>query len=151
MSLTRQYFLSGALKYTMLIGVPLGIAFFYFKVYTVEESISYLLVAVMAVGAVCAVKFGRKALDKEFPDKFRWIGTLIWRLVLTALIIGLLIAVRSYISTVIAMAVFVAIGELAATPFVVWQNVVKYKDYENNFGTRPLAEAIKGYSAGGNP
>ena len=67
MSLTQQYFLSGALKYLMLIGVPLGIAFFYFKVYTVEESISYLLVAVMAVGAVCAVKFGRKALDKEFP------------------------------------------------------------------------------------
>lgn len=151
MSYTKQYLLAGVLKYFTLIGVPLGIAFFYFKVYTIEESISYLLIAVMAIGAVCAVKFGRKALDKEFPDKLRWIGSLIWRLLLTGLVIGLLIAVRSYISTVIAMAIFVAIGEVISIPFVVWQNIVKYKDYENNFGTRGIADALKKYASGGTP
>lgn len=151
MSYTKQYLLAGVLKYFTLIGVPLGIAFFYFKVYTIEESISYLLIAVMAIGAVCAVKFGRKALDKEFPDKLRWIGSLIWRLLLTGLVIGLLIAVRSYISTVIAMAIFVAIGEVISIPFVIWQNIVKYKDYENNFGTRGISDALKKYASGGTP
>ena len=149
MSLSKQFLIAALLKYATLIIVPLIIAFIYFKVYTVEEGLSYCLIAAMAVGAVCAVKFGRKAIDNEFPDRFRWIGTLIWRLILTGLIIGLLVAIKSYIVTAIYMAIFVAVGEVTSIPFVVWENIAKYKDYESSFGTRTLAEAMKNYSGGG--
>lgn len=148
MSYAKQYIIAGVCKYFMLIAVPLTIAFVYFKVYTVEESISYILIAIMLVGALLAIKFGKKALDREFPDRFRWIGKLIGRLILTALVIGLLIAVRAYIDTFIYMVIFVAIGEVASVPFAIWQNIVKLKDYEGNFGTRSISEAIKTLKGG---
>lgn len=148
MSFSKQYLIAGICKYVTLIAVPFTISYIYFKVYTVEEGISYTLLALILVGVVFAVKFGKKTLDEEFPDRFKWIGKLIGNLVLTALIVALLIAVRAYINTVIWLAVFIAIGEVCSVPFVIWQNIAKQKDFTDNFGTKPLADAINNYTGG---
>lgn len=149
MSAAKQYLIAGLCKYAVLIVVPLTIAFIYFKVYTVAETISYTLIALMLGALIVLIKFGKRTLDREFPDRFRWIGKLIGQVILTCVIIGLLAAIKSYIDTVIYMAIFVAIGEVCAIPFTIWQNIAKLKDYENNFGTQTIAQAIKTLKGGG--
>lgn len=151
MTPAKQYIIAGACKYVVLVAVPFTISFIYFKIYTVQEGISYSMLALITIAVIFAVKFGKKTLDSDFPDRFKWIGKLIWQLVLTALIIALLIAVRPYIDTIIRLAIFVAIGEVCSIPFVIWQNIAKAKDYAANFGTKQIAQALNSMTGGGMP
>lgn len=143
LSWDAQYFLAGALKYLISIGLAVGLAYWHFQIYNVHEAISGIAVALLILVIIGVFKFGKKAMDDGFPDKYKWITKVLGQFLLTGVFIGLIYAVKSSIDDFLAVAVIVLIGEIAALPFVIWQNIARMKIYSGEFGTKEISSTLK--------